>query len=258
MKHFTIVGNWKMHQNPKQAVNLVKRLQKKAKPHTHVTGVVCPPFVDLAPIKEILEDDLLKLGAQDIDDHDEGTYTGQISGPILKGLAEYVIVGHSERRRNQHESDTLIGKKVSAAIRNGITPILCVGEKLSDRQEGLSERVVTDQLTVALSHISDSELKHVIIAYEPVWAISSGDGKGQFATPDKVAPIYQAIRQTVEGLFGEGASSQIKILYGGSVNPDNATSYLAMEHTDGLLVGGASLNYLSFAAIITAAQKQAQ
>jgi triosephosphate isomerase len=246
MKHFTIVGNWKMYQTPEQAVRLVERLQKKIKPQTHVTAVVCPPFVDLVPVQKLIERDTLRVGAQDISSHDEGAYTGEIAGPMLAGLAEFVIVGHSERRRYNQETDKLIAAKVAAALRNGLTPILCVGEQLNERHNGHAERVVVDQLRACLAEVGDDEIGEVVIAYEPVWAI----GTGESATPKDVVPIVRIIRQTVEELFGEAASSSVELLYGGSVNPDNAKAFLKMDGMHGLLVGGASLNYEQFARIV--------
>jgi triosephosphate isomerase len=249
VKHFTIAGNWKMHETPEEAMRLLERLQTKIKPQTHVTTVVCPPFVDLLAVHGKLQSDLVKLGAQNLNEQDEGAFTGEVSGPMLRELVDYVIVGHSERRIHFHETDKQIALKVAAAIRNNLQPILCVGEKLTDRHNGNSGRVVVDQLSGSLSQVSDDDIAKLIIAYEPVWAI----GTGEFATPEQVRPIIQAIRETVEGLFGEGASSQIEILYGGSSNPDNARAYLQLEHINGLLVGGASLNYEQFAAIVTIA-----
>lgn len=251
MKHYTIVGNWKMHQTPAQAVRLTERLQKKVAPHTHVTTVICPPFIDLSVVKKVLEDDVLRLGAQNIHEQDEGPFTGEVSGPMLKGLAEYVIVGHSERRAYAAESDARIADKLAATVRNGFTPILCVGEKLADRHDGHSRRVVVDQLHVNLRQLTADDLDGLRIAYEPVWAI----GTGKFAKPAEVTPIVAVIRETIEELFGEAASSRVEILYGGSVDPDNAQAYLELEHIDGLLVGGASLNYEKFADIIKTAAK---
>lgn len=249
MKHFTIVGNWKMHQTPEEAVRLVERLQKKAKPQTHVTTVVCPPFVDLLAVHGQAESDIIKLGAQNLNEQDEGALTGEVSGPMLRDLVDYVIVGHSERRIHFHETDKQVALKVAAAVRNGLQPILCVGEKLIERRNNHSQRVVVDQLRGSLSQISDDDIRDLRIAYEPVWAI----GTGEFATPEQVDPIVGVIRATIEELFGEAASSQVEVLYGGSVNPGNAAAYLKLEHVNGLLVGGASLNYEEFGAIIALA-----
>ncbi|HUC20633.1 MAG TPA: triose-phosphate isomerase [Candidatus Polarisedimenticolaceae bacterium] len=249
MKHFTIVGNWKMHQTPEQAVRLVARLQEKAKPRTHVTSVLCPPFVSIPAVKAEIQDDLFKLGAQNLNEKDEGAFTGEVSGAMLKELADYVIVGHSERRHYEHETDKRIAKKVAAALRNGLTPILCVGEKLSDKQDGHTRRVVVDQLQGGLSQITGAEIGKVIVAYEPVWAI----GTGESAAPDQVEPVVNVIRQTIEEMFGEAASGSLEILYGGSVSPDNVKAYLVIEHINGLLVGGASLNFEQFTAIMDTA-----
>ncbi|HEX7260125.1 MAG TPA: triose-phosphate isomerase [Candidatus Saccharimonadia bacterium] len=249
MKHFTIVGNWKMHQAPDQAVRLVERLQEKATPQTHITNVLCPPFISIPAVQKVVQNDLFKLGAQNLNEHDEGAYTGEVSGAMLKGMVEYVIVGHSERRRYEHETDKRIAKKVAAALRNDVTPILCVGEKLSDKQEGHARRVVVDQLQGGLSQITSEEIGMLIVAYEPVWAI----GTGEFAEPGQVEPMVKVIRQTIEEMFGESASGSLEILYGGSVSPDNVKAYLKVEHVNGLLVGGASLNYEQFTAIMATA-----
>ncbi|HSX41288.1 MAG TPA: triose-phosphate isomerase [Candidatus Saccharimonadales bacterium] len=258
MKHFTIVGNWKMHQAPEQAERLVGKLQEKVKPQTHVTTVLCPPFVSLPAVAKKAEKDVFRVGAQNLHPQDEGAFTGEVSGPMLKDLCEYVIIGHSERRRDEGETDKLISQKVAAAIRNGLKPVLCIGEKLDDRQEGHSKRVINDQLHGCLSQITDDDLADVIICYEPVWAISTGDGHGTFAKPGDVKEMLSQIRHIVEELFGEGASSQVKLLYGGSVNKDDCEAYLELEHCDGLLVGGASLKPEEFPAIIESAAKLAK
>lgn len=256
--HYTIVANWKMNLDIQQSEKLVENLQKKIKPHTHVTNVVCPSFVALPAISEIAEKDKLRVGAQDIAEADSGLYTGDVSGPMLKGLIEYVIVGHSEKRKNDHDVDTKIAKKLSAAIRNDFIPILCVGDRLNDREEGLSKRVIVDQLHVCLSELTADDIKGMKIVYEPVWAISTGDGHGNFAKPDDVSKMVTVIRQTIEELYGEAASSQVEVLYGGSVNPDNCRAFLELEDIQGLLVGGASLNYEQFSKIVTETQKIAE
>ncbi|HVE80901.1 MAG TPA: triose-phosphate isomerase [Candidatus Dormibacteraeota bacterium] len=251
MKHYTIVGNWKMHfGQPEAAVKYVKKLHERVKPHTHVTSVVAPPFTALAAVAEEVESDTFKVAAQNLHECDEGAYTGEISAPMLKGLARYVIVGHSERRRYEHETDKQIAKKVAAAVRCDLTAILCVGEKLDDRQEGHSKRVVVDQLHGALSQVAAEDIKDIIIAYEPVWAI----GTGEYAEPEEVRPVVNVIRQTVEEMFGRDATSGLRILYGGSVEPDNCKAYLQAENISGLLVGGASINYEQFSRIVKIAQ----
>ncbi len=245
-----IVGNWKMNLDPHQASILVHRLESKITTVAGVEVVICPPFIDLYSISRDMDKKKLHLGAQNIHYLDEGAFTGEISPAMLKGLVGYVIIGHSERRA-MGEDDKLIGKKVAAAFRNDITPVLCVGESLSDREHNLSTKVVIDQLTADLHLLTAADIAELVVAYEPVWAI----GTGKFATPDQILPIIQAIRNTVEELYGESSGSGVRILYGGSVNTDNASAYLGLDGVDGLLIGGASLNYEEFAKIIKAAQK---
>lgn len=239
-----IVGNWKMNLDPHEASLLVHRLEEKLKASKDVEVVICPPFIDLYPISRELDKTKLSLGSQNIHYLDQGAFTGEISPTMLKGLVKYAIIGHSERRA-MGEDDKLIGKKVAAACRNDIIPILCVGESLADREHNLSTKVVIDQLTADLHEVTAADVANMVIAYEPVWAI----GTGKFATPDEVVPVIAAIRNTVEELYGEAGGSGVRLLYGGSVNPDNAKAYLELDGVEGLLVGGASLNYEEFAAI---------
>lgn len=253
MKHVTIAGNWKMHQTPEQAVRLLERLQQKVQPHTHVTNVLCVPAIDLTALKDKVEADVFKLGAQNLNEQDEGAFTGEISGSMLHDLVDYVIVGHSERRQYEHEDDKRIALKLAAAIRNTLQPILCVGENLTEREHGHAKRVVVDQLHADLKQLGSGDARHLLIAYEPIWAI----GTGRSATPEDVEPVIAVIRQTMEELFGEAAGMQAEVLYGGSVNPDNAEAFLTLGGVNGLLVGGASLNYEQFAAIIATAGKLA-
>jgi triosephosphate isomerase len=244
-----IVGNWKMNFNPNEASQHVHRLEDKITPKDNTGVVICPPFIDLYPIARDLDRKKLKLGSQNIHYLDQGAFTGEISPAMLKGLVDYAIIGHSERRA-MGEDDKLIAKKVAAALRNDIVPILCVGESLADREHKLSTNVVVDQLTADLHQLTGDDVGKVVIAYEPVWAI----GTGKFATPDEIAPVINAIHQTVEELYGEAGGAGIQVLYGGSVNPENSKAYLAMDGIDGLLVGGASLNYEEFAGIVAASQ----
>lgn len=249
-----IAGNWKMHNGPHQASLLVHHLTQKVKPHPEVTVVLCVPFIDLFPLAREIDRDKFLLGAQNAHHMDEGAYTGEISAAMLKGLAEYCIVGHSERRLHAHEDDKLVADKVKAVLRHGIRPIICVGDRLIDREHNLATRVVVDQLTAALAHVAADDLTEVVLAYEPVWAISSGDGRGTFAKLHEVAPVVKAIRETLEEMFGEGAADSVPLLYGGSANPDNAKAYLKMDGIDGLLTGGASLQYEQFSKMIAVAQ----
>ncbi len=248
-----IVGNWKMNLNPGEASVLVHRLENKLSVDPGVEVVICPPFIDIYPISKELDHKKLKLGSQNIHYLDEGAFTGEISPAMLKGMASYAIIGHSERRA-MGEDDKLIAKKVAAALRNDIIPVLCVGENLADREHGLSTKVTIDQLTADLHQLTAADVSQLVVTYEPVWAISHGDGKGRHATPDQVRPVVAAIRGTIEELYGEEGASGLRVLYGGSVNPDDCRAYLEMSGIDGLLVGGASLNYEEFAKIVKVAQ----
>ena len=239
-----IVGNWKMNLSIRQSLVLADRLEINIeKPTADI--VVCPNFISLHAVSHVLKESKIKVGAQNINNNDDGAFTGEISGPMLKGLAKYCIVGHSERRVNFGEDDEQISLKVSAAIRNGLTPVLCVGENLNQRHEGLAKRTVLDQLAEDLSELTIKEVSKVVIAYEPVWAI----GTGESAEPYDVEQMINCIHKFLINKYQSEIASKIRILYGGSVNSDNALSYLNAEFCGGLLVGGASLNYRQFSKI---------
>jgi triosephosphate isomerase (TIM) len=245
-----IAGNWKMNLNPTEGSMLLHRLGEKVKPSEDVEVVLCPPFIDLVSLAKDLDHQKFKLGAQNMHYLDEGAYTGEISPMMLKGLVSYVILGHSERRIHFGEDDKLIAKKMAAAVRHGITAILCVGETLLEREHGLSTKTVIDQLEASLNLLTASDISNLVIAYEPVWAI----GTGRYAKPDEIMPVIKAIRGTIEELYGEEGCAGLRVLYGGSVMAENAAAYLKIDGVDGMLVGGASLNYEEFAGIIKAAQ----
>ena len=247
-----IVANWKMHNDTHQASLLAHRLTSKLKEVKKTEVVLCPPAIHLYSMSR--DHGHFKLGAQNIHWSEEGPHTGEISAGMLKGIAQYVIIGHSERRA-MGEQDRDIAKKVAAAIRHKLTPILCVGDTLLERTHGHASRVVAEQVTIGLSQITEEEIDNVIVAYEPVWAISSGDGHGRYATTDEVKPMVTLIRQTIEELHGEGVGSEMRVLYGGSANADNASTYLKLDGIDGLLVGGSSLIADDFAKIVLAAEK---
>jgi triosephosphate isomerase (TIM) len=243
-----IVGNWKMNLGPHEANLLVKRLEQHIEPHPGVEVVICPPFIDLHPLAKDIDRKKLKLGAQNIHHLDHGPYTGEISAAMLKGLVEYVIVGHSERRA-MGEGDKIIAKKLAAAVRNGLIPVLCVGETLEEREHGLSKKVVVDQVTADLSQLTADDVAKIVIAYEPVWAI----GAGTPATPDQISPCIKVIRSTVEDLYGE-ESAGVRVIYGASVAAEFVKTILSIPGVEGLLPGGASLNYAEFSKIVKAAQ----
>ncbi|MEI7818987.1 MAG: triose-phosphate isomerase [bacterium] len=246
-----IIGNWKMYCTPSEASLLVGRLIKEVKRvPADVEIVLCPPVVDLTTVRsELRGHDRFKIGVQNIYPMDEGAFTGETSAAMVKDLVEYVIVGHSERRHTFGERDGLIAQKVSAVLRNGMTPILCIGETGHDRTSGQAAQVVADQLESNLSLLTEEELHDVIIAYEPVWAI----GTGENATARDAHDMLSAIRAWFEVRYSPAIAKSIPLLYGGSVKPDNAANYLKLDDCAGLLVGGASVKYKDFAGIIAAA-----
>lgn len=246
-----IVGNWKMHLNVHDASLLVHRLDKLIKPHRDIEVVLAPSLLALQPLSREIDRRKFRLAAQDAFYKDEGAYTGEVSFTMLRDLAHYVIVGHSERRIYFNESLETIRDKVQAAIRNGISPILCVGETKGERAAGETKRVIHDQLTTALANLTTPEIERVVIAYEPVWAISTFDGV--VAKPHDVQKVFELIRSTIGELYGQTAAAETRLLYGGSVNADSAAGYLAIPGCDGALIGGASLNYQQFAAIVDSA-----
>jgi triosephosphate isomerase len=247
-----VIANWKMHLGPKEGLTLVKKLQERVLPKRSVEVVLCPSFLDLVPIKAVLDRQKFKLGAQNCHYLDDGAVTGEVSPAMMRGLVSYVIIGHSERRVQFNEDDKLIAKKLAAAVRNDLRPVLCVGENLHQRQSKLSVKVVVDQLSADLSLLTASDVDNLVIAYEPIWAI----GTGEYAKPDQIEPVVRAIHATIEELYGEGGASGVQVIYGGSVTPDDAAAYLDVDGVEGWLVGGDSLRYEHFAQIVEIAQKR--
>jgi len=244
MKRILIVGNWKMHLNASQASMLIHRLQERIKIYRDIEVVLAPPMLTLQPLSVQLDRRKFRLAAQNAYWRDEGAFTGEVSFTMLRELAHYVIVGHSERRRIFGEDLDMVRDKVAAAVRNEICPILCVGETKHERAEGETKQVLHDQLMTALSNLTD-----IVISYEPVWAIGTGD----IAKPAQVEEATTYIRNYVKDVFGPKAANNLRILYGGSVVPDVIHGFLNIDGVNGFLVGGASLNYESFAGIVNAA-----
>lgn len=254
MRRILIVGNWKMHLNTSQASMLLHRLQERIKIHRDVEVVLAPSMMVLQPLSVQLDRRKFRLAAQNAYHKDEGEYTGEISFTMLRELAHYVIVGHSERRNVFNESLDEITKKVAAAFRNGIVPILCVGETKTERLAGETNQVLHDQVMSALLNVTSQEVENLVIAYEPVWAIGTGD----IAKPDQVESAIKEIRNHINELYGAKAVKKVRVLYGGSVTADVAGGFLQTPGVDGLLVGSSSLNYQQFAGIVDAAFKTAQ
>jgi triosephosphate isomerase (TIM) len=245
-----MAGNWKMHENHLEAIALVQKLAftLTGKDFDAVEVAVLPPFTALRSVQTLIDGDKLRLsyGAQDLSPYDSGAYTGDISGPMLAKLGcDYVLAGHSERRHYHHESDEVVNAKVQAALRSGLTPILCLGESLDLRQEGKHVDHCTGQLDRSLKGIPSDALAAMVIAYEPVWAI----GTGEVATPADAQEMTSAIRTRISEIHDAETAASVRILYGGSVKPDNVAPIMAQPDVDGTLVGGASLDAGQFAQI---------
>jgi triosephosphate isomerase (TIM) len=257
MRRLLIVGNWKMHLNVSQASLLVHRLQENIKIYRGIEVVLAPPMLSLQPLSVQLDRRKFRLAAQNAYFQDEGAFTGEISFTMLRDLVHYVIVGHSERRRLFQEDLPMIRDKVAAAFRNGIIPILCVGETKQEKDDGETKQVLHDQLMSALSNLTDDEVGQMVIAYEPVWAISNGRDftHHEIPKPDEVASATAYIRNYVKDVFGKAAAESVRIIYGGSASADMIHGYLDIKGVDGFLPGAASLNYHSFTAIVEACHR---
>ena len=241
-----IVGNWKMNLDMHEASLYLHQLSKLVKVHRDIEVVLAPSIFTLQSLSLQVNLRQFKLAAQNFYWRDHGAYTGEVSAAQLRGIVQFALVGHSERRHIFNENDKDIRNKVAAAVRSHIRPILCIGETAWERSSGETHYVLHDQLIGGLSNITSEELDQVIIAYEPVWAI----GAGQVALPVDVIEAVKAIRRQIEHLYGKAASESIQVLYGGSVTADSAAEYLNLPGIDGLLMGGASLNAHEFSDII--------
>ena len=248
-----VVGNWKMHLNIEQASLLVHRLDEKIALHRGVEVVLAPSYISLQPAHRAIDHRKFKLASQDGYFVDEGSYTGAVSFTMLRNLIDYAIIGHSERRRYFHESLEDVRSKVEAAVRNGIKPILCVGETRDERNQKETKSILHDQVVSALSNLTDEEVAKMVIGYEPVWAI----GGHQPAKPAEIEEALQWIRYQVRELYGQSVADAIRLIYGGSDEPEFVDSIMKIAGVDGLLVGHASLNYAQMAAIIEGVAKAA-
>ncbi len=245
MRRLLIAGNWKMNKTVPEAIELVRGLKERLKGLEDRDVLICPPFTALYPVSKELEGSQILLGGQNMFYEEKGAFTGEISPLMLKDVGcSFVILGHSERRHIFGEDDKLINKKVISAVKHGLIPILCVGEKIEEREEGRTEEVIEKQVREGLKGLSSED--EFVIAYEPVWAI----GTGKTATPEMAQEVHSFIREILKELFGEEKAGRVRILYGGSVKPENAKGLLEMPDIDGALVGGASLKAESFSAIV--------
>ena len=246
-----IIGNWKMNKTAREAGAFVRRLTQELPVLDGIQVGFAPPFTALHAAREALGPaPAFLLGAQNLYWEDKGAFTGEVSGTMLKDLGcQFVLVGHSERRQYFGEQDSWTNKKVLAALRHGLQPILCVGETLQERETGQTDLVLQRQLHTGLAGIEDKSLDTITIAYEPVWAI----GTGRAASPEQAIFVHRMIRRTISQMSGSDTGRRVRILYGGSVTPQNIVDFLASEEIDGALVGGACLDPASFATLITVA-----
>lgn len=233
---------------------LLHRLQERIKIHRDVEVVLAPSHLLLQPLSMQIDRRKFRLAAQNAYHVDEGAFTGEVSFTMLKDLVHYTIIGHSERRLHFHEDLEIVRDKVAAATRNNITPIVCVGETNHERLEGETKQVLHDQIVSALANLTKDEVADTVIAYEPVWAISTFGG--QTAKPEDIKQAIEHIRSQIADLYSRGVANQVRVLYGGSVDDTTAGSYLAIDGCDGVLVGSASLHYDKFAGIVDVAYKQ--
>lgn len=249
MRKKIVAGNWKMHKNATQTAVLLNELKTQVVSETKAQVIVAPTFVNLALATSLLEDTVIKVSAQNLHQAESGAYTGEISADMLKSVGvDTVILGHSERRAIFHETDAIIASKVNTALKHDMTVIFCFGEELKDRQSKNHFNIVENQLKDGLFHLEAKDWEKIVLAYEPVWAI----GTGETASPEQAQEMHEFIRETVQKAFGSAIAEDVSILYGGSVKPDNAKEIFSKPDVDGGLIGGAALNATDFLAIVNA------
>ncbi len=250
MRRKIIAGNWKMNKNLSESINLISGIKNGLPQNVSAEVIVCPPFTSLETVHSLIEEVPVHLGAQNMYFENSGAFTGEISADMLKSVGcEFVILGHSERRHIFGETDEIVNKKIKQAVSNGLKPIFCVGETLEERENGKAFDVIENQITSGLAEISGDDFNKIVIAYEPVWAI----GTGKTASPGQAQEIHKFIRELISKLYSQIQAENVRILYGGSVKPNNAADLLSQPDIDGALVGGACLQAESFLQIIEAA-----
>ena len=242
-----MAGNWKMYKTPAETTAFFEKFRPLVEKAEHCEIVICPPFTNLAAAVDAARGSNIRIGAQNVGWAKEGAFTGEISGPMLNSVGvTHTIIGHSERRQYFNETDETVLKRTQAALEFGLSPIVCVGERLEEREGGTTEAVLAGQFQKGIAGLSDAQFAKIVIAYEPVWAI----GTGKTATPEIAADAHRTIRAQVRQKFGKDAGDAVRILYGGSVSPDNVRTLMAQPEIDGVLVGGKSLDAVSFASIV--------
>lgn len=245
--------------NVHQSSVLMQRLHERIRIHRDVEVVIAPTMLSLQPLSVQLDRRKFRLASQNANHHDEGAFTGEVSFSMLRDIVHYGLVGHSDRRYKFNESLEDTRDKVAAAIRNGITPILCVGETQTEKLAGETDLVLHDQVTTALQNVTADEVRNMVIAYEPVWALSNGTNfrDVQTPTPDIIAKAANTIRRNIADIYGQEVADSVRVLYGGSAHAANSSGLLAIKEIDGLLIGGASMNYHEFSKMVDAAVKEA-
>ncbi len=253
MRGRVIAGNWKMNKTTAEAIELANGLKRELYKVEDVEIIICPPFTALEEVSETIYESNIKLGAQNMHWEDSGAFTGEISAPMIKELGcSFVILGHSERRQLFHETNEIVNKKVKSALKHGLTPIVCVGETLQEREAQKTFDILQDQLTNSLQELSEEEILKIIIAYEPVWAI----GTGKTASPEQAQEVHQFIRGLLKKRYDDEVAQEMIILYGGSVKGSNTRELVGQKDIDGALVGGASLDVKSFVEIVKNASRE--
>ncbi len=247
MRKKLIAANWKMHKTPDEARSFISEFLPLVRPSNHAEIALCPPFISLSATIDALRGTTIQAGAQNMHWEKQGAYTGEISAAMLAAIGcQQVIIGHSERRQYFGETDASVNRKLLGALADGLKAIVCVGEVIEEREAGITEDVLRRQVGVALREVSGADMDKFVIAYEPVWAI----GTGKTATPQIASDAHRFIRSEAAKAIGDEAAQKLRILYGGSVKPDNCKSLMSEEEIDGALVGGASLDPHSFATIV--------
>jgi triosephosphate isomerase len=242
-----MAGNWKMYKTPAETTGFFEKFRPLVEQSEHAEIAICPPYLNIHAAVEAARGSRIGIGGQDLFWETEGAFTGEISGAMLKASGcKWVIIGHSERRQHFGETDGTVLKKTVAGLRSGLKPIVCVGERLEEREAGNTAKVLVEQFTGGIAGLSRDQFLEIVIAYEPVWAI----GTGKTATPEMAADAHRLIREQVKQRFGNAAAASTRILYGGSVKPDNIKGLMGQPEIDGALVGGASLDAISFASIV--------
>ncbi|MFA7283751.1 MAG: triose-phosphate isomerase [Candidatus Omnitrophota bacterium] len=254
MRKPIIAGNWKMYKTINEAIDLASGLKRQLfkLDFAEVEVVLCPVFTALSEVSEVLNETDIGLGAQDVYWQDEGAFTGEVSPAMLKDAGcKYVIIGHSERRQFFGETNETVNKKIQAVLKHTLTPIVCVGENLKERESGEAFKVIENHIRGSLAGIGTNDMEKIVIAYEPVWAI----GTGKTATPDQAQEVHRYIRDLLKDIYDQEISDAVRIQYGGSVKPENIAELIGKPDVDGALVGGASLKADSFSAIVTKASE---